>query len=71
MPDCTDCGTWNPDDKDVCWRCQTVLPRPVEKKPRRRIMFLGMPIWVWLVVALIFFMPLLFGQCGPVGIPTG
>ncbi len=71
MPDCTNCGTWNPDDKDVCWRCQTVLPRPVEKKLRRRVMFLGMPIWVWLVVALIFFMPLLFGQCGPTGIPTG
>ena len=35
MTDCTSCGTWNPEDKDVCWRCQTVLPRPVEKKPKR------------------------------------
>ena len=43
MPDCTNCGTWNPEDKDVCWRCQTVLPRPVEKKPKRRMMLLGMP----------------------------
>ena len=33
--DCPNCGTWNPEDKDVCWRCQTTMPRPVEKKKAR------------------------------------
>ena len=70
MPDCTNCGTWNPDDKDVCWRCQTVLPRPVEEKPKRRMMLLGMPVWVWVVVALIFVVPL-FGQCAQLGVRGG
>ena len=32
MPDCPNCGTWNPDDKLVCWRCQTELPKPQPKK---------------------------------------
>jgi len=51
MPDCPNCGTWNPDDKLVCWRCQTEMPIPTpEKKPFR---FLGMPFWTWLVLALL------------------
>ncbi len=50
--DCPNCHTWNPDDKTVCWRCQTVLPKPVEKKPKRApTMFLGLPMWTWLVLA--------------------
>lgn len=70
MADCTSCGTWNPDDKEVCWRCQTTLPRPVEQKPKRRMLLFGMPVWVWVVVALIVFVPL-FGQCMSVGVPNG
>ncbi len=32
--DCPKCGTWNPDDKDVCWRCQTELPKPLPEKKK-------------------------------------
>ncbi len=61
--DCPNCHTWNPDDKLVCWRCQTELPRPVEKKkktPPR--LFLGLPAWSWALVVLMMAAFLLF-QC--------
>jgi predicted amidophosphoribosyltransferase len=62
MPDCPNCGTWNPDDKDVCWRCQTELPRPVEKKKRDPRRIGGFPMWFWL--ALVFFFTVtILGQC--------
>lgn len=50
--DCPKCGTWNPDDKRVCWRCQAEMPKPVEKKKRKTRIFLGLPIWSWLLLAL-------------------
>jgi predicted nucleic acid-binding Zn ribbon protein len=60
--DCPNCGTWNPDDKDVCWRCQEELPRPKQEKKRKRVTFLGMPLWVWLAIGL-FFVATSLGQC--------
>jgi len=63
MADCTNCGTWNPDDKDVCWRCQTKLPRVEEKKPKRKpAVFFGLPAWTWIIVVLLFLAPM-FSQC--------
>ena len=53
MPNCLNCGTWNPEDKNVCWRCQTELPKPVVRKKRGPVRVLGLSIWIWL--ALIFF----------------
>ena len=50
--DCQKCGTWNPDDKQVCWRCQAVLPMPVEKKKKQPVVFMGLPLWSWIVVIL-------------------
>lgn len=70
MPDCPNCGTWNPDDKDLCWRCQEPLPKPVEKAKRKPTVIFGLPLWAWVVVLLIFFAPML-GQCLFVGPPTG
>ena len=67
---CPNCNTWNPDDKDVCWRCQTQMPRPVDKKPRKPMVVFGLPVWAWVVVLVIFFAPLL-GQCFFVGPPPG
>lgn len=31
---CTECGTWNPEDRTHCWRCNHELPKPqpVKKK---------------------------------------
>lgn len=31
---CPNCNTFNPDERDKCWRCDAPLPRPVEKKKR-------------------------------------
>jgi len=60
--DCPNCGTWNPEDKDVCWRCQTELPRPVEKKKKRKSTFAGLPLWLW-AIGLFFIIASFFGQC--------
>jgi predicted nucleic acid-binding Zn ribbon protein len=68
--DCPKCGTWNPEDKDVCWRCQEPLPKIVAKEKRKPIIFLGLPLWAWLVVLAIFFVPLL-GQCLMAAPPAG
>jgi hypothetical protein len=32
--DCPKCKTYNPEDRDKCWRCDAPLPRPVEKKKK-------------------------------------
>jgi predicted nucleic acid-binding Zn ribbon protein len=63
MPNCTKCGTWNPDDKRVCWRCQTPLPKPTPQKQRRSSVLWGLPIWAWVVLALMLAFSVL-GQCG-------
>jgi len=62
MADCTNCGTWNPEDKDVCWRCQTKLPHIEEKKKKKPALFFGLPTWTWVIVVLLFLAPL-FSQC--------
>lgn len=67
MPDCPNCGTWNPDDKTVCWRCQSELPKPTPKKPRRTS-FWGLPIWAWIMLA-VFFLATTLGQCMFLGQP--
>lgn len=65
--DCPECGTWNPDDKDVCWRCQTELPRPTPPKPKRKT-FGGLPIWLWVALAFLFII-FNFGSCLMMGAP--
>ncbi|HHB91046.1 MAG TPA: hypothetical protein ENK60_07025 [Anaerolineae bacterium] len=64
--DCPNCGTWNPDDKKVCWRCQTPLPTPKPEKPKRQMpTFMGLPIWLFFLILILFFSPLLLGRCAP------
>ncbi len=58
--DCPNCGTWNPDDKIRCFRCNTELPKPPEpKKPRQP----ASQMWIWVVAAL-FLVASLLVQCG-------
>lgn len=64
---CPNCGKWNPEDKTVCWRCQTELPRPQPKK-QTRSNFAGFPIWMWIALIL-FFLMTTFGQCMMIGNP--
>jgi len=72
MPNCPNCGTWNPDDKNVCWRCQTELPRPQTKTKRAPRRFAGLPVSMWLLI-VIFFLVLFVGQCFIMGprVPGG
>ena len=60
MPNCLNCGTWNPEDKNVCWRCQTELPKPVIKKKRGPVRVLGLSIWIWL--AIVFFVVMMIAM---------
>ncbi len=61
--DCPNCGQWNPDDKQVCWRCQTALPTPPVKKAKRPTqLLLGLPVWAWLAV-IAFVAISAIGQC--------
>jgi len=68
--DCPNCGTWNPDDKNVCWRCQTTLPKPEEKKKKRKpLTIFGLPAWILIILAVMLLLPF-FSQCmGAGGIP--
>lgn len=50
---CLRCGTWNPDDKRLCWRCQAELPKPAAKRERRPLVFLGLPAWTWGALTLL------------------
>ena len=69
--DCPNCGTWNPEDKRVCWRCQTDLPRPIEKKKRKPIVFLVLPAWAWVMFALLLALWIAAQCLGPsLGSPT-
>ena len=63
--DCPKCGTWNPDDKRVCWRCQAELPKPVEKKKRRPTVLFGMPIWAWIMLGAMVLVWLFAQFLGP------
>jgi predicted amidophosphoribosyltransferase len=58
---CPNCGKWNPEDKTLCWRCQTELPKP-QPKPASRSKIAGFPIWMWIALIL-FFLMTTFGQC--------
>lgn len=57
--DCPNCGTWNPDDKIKCWRCNAELPTPEEKKPKRRI---NASTWLWIGI-IVFVLFMLLQQC--------
>ncbi|NOX61455.1 MAG: hypothetical protein GXP42_05855 [Chloroflexi bacterium] len=60
--DCPNCGTWNPDDKKVCWRCQTPLPKPEPEVKKKPLTFFGVPVWMMVLIALFLFLPF-FWQC--------
>ncbi len=59
---CPKCKTWNPDDKEVCWRCQAEMPKPVPKAVKKPLVFAGLPAWMW-VAMIIFLASFFLGQC--------
>ena len=48
---CPNCNTWNPEDKELCWRCQTPLPKP---KPPKKKKDGGFSSWVWILIVALF-----------------
>lgn len=74
--DCPNCGVYNPEDRQVCWRCDQELPKPkVPKKKRdpsqvmrRTWIIVGIAILLWVVLSWV--LPILFGGGGaPTPIP--
>jgi hypothetical protein len=65
--DCPNCGVYNPEERQVCWRCDQELPKPKPpKKPtdpvkRMRQMWIILGIVVVLWILLTWLLPLLLG----------
>ena len=47
--DCPECGTWNPDDRLRCWRCNASLAMPELPKKRR----VNRQIWIWIAFIIL------------------
>ena len=59
--DCPNCGTYNPEDRDTCWRCDKELPKPVEKN--RRDSRKSAQTWLYIAIAA-FVIFTLIQTCG-------
>jgi predicted nucleic acid-binding Zn ribbon protein len=69
--DCPNCGVYNPEDRQVCWRCDQELPKPKEPKKRadpstaRRRMWIivGIALLLWALLTWILprILPMLMG----------
>jgi hypothetical protein len=66
--DCPNCGVYNPEEREICWRCDRELPKPEEPKKRRGGAFftqrqmwimIGIILLIW--IFLTWLLPLLFG----------
>lgn len=66
--DCPNCGVYNPEERQVCWRCDHELPKPKEQKKRAgdraaatRRMWIIVAIVLILWVLLSWLLPMLLG----------
>lgn len=57
--DCPNCGVYNPDERDICWRCDQALPKPEEPKKkktdpqaamRRMWIIIGIVLVIWILL---------------------
>ena len=64
---CPNCGTYNPEDRTVCWRCDKELPKPKPQKKRNPQK--NAQVWLYIIVA-IFLILTLAQTCG-VRLPFG
>lgn len=72
--DCPNCGVYNPEDRQVCWRCDQPLPKPEEPKKRRKDpaqamrrmwIIVGIALILWILLA--WLVPMLLGGPGAPG----
>jgi hypothetical protein len=69
--DCPNCGVYNPEERQVCWRCDQELPKPeTPKKPtdpakrmRQMWIILGIVLVLWILIT--WLLPLLLGGGAP------
>lgn len=55
--DCPNCGVYNPEGRDICWRCDKELPKPKEPKKRRGDPAVAMRrMWIIIGLALIIWL---------------
>jgi len=69
--ECPNCGTYNPEGRDVCWRCDKPLPKlePKKKKDPQK----SARTWLYVAVAVFIIITILqtcgftlpFGQQAP------
>jgi predicted nucleic acid-binding Zn ribbon protein len=70
--DCPNCGVYNPEDRQVCWRCDQELPKPKEPKKkrvdpstamRRMWIIVGIALLLWALLTWILprVLPMLLG----------
>jgi len=56
--DCPNCGVYNPEERDICWRCDQTLPKPKEPKKksdpqsamRRMWIIIGIVLVIWILL---------------------
>ena len=65
--DCPNCGTYNPEDRTVCWRCDKELPKP--KQVKKRNPQKSAQMWLYVAIA-VFFVITILQTCG-VKLPFG
>ena len=58
---CPNCGTYNPEDRTICWRCDQELPKP--KPQKRRNPQKTAQTWLYVIIA-VFFVYTLLQTCG-------
>jgi len=59
--DCPYCGTYNPEGRTTCWRCDKELPK--RKPPKRRDPQKSAKMWLYVGLA-IFFAITVLQMCG-------
>jgi len=65
--DCPKCGTYNPEDRTVCWRCDAELPKP--KPEKKKDPQQSARVWMYVLIA-VFLVFTLLQMCG-VNLPFG
>jgi hypothetical protein len=57
--DCPNCGVYNPEEREICWRCDQPLPKPEEPKKRksdpqsamrRMWIIIGIVLVIWILL---------------------
>jgi hypothetical protein len=51
--DCPNCGVYNPESRDICWRCDKPLPKPTPPKKKRDSTTAMRRMWIIMIVVLV------------------